>query len=70
MPNNMSHCRFENTLADLYDCQEQMQNGDKTELNSYEFKAREKLLSLCIDIAEEFGHERDVCIKYDVNYFT
>lgn len=60
---NMSYCRFENTLADLYDCQEQMQNGDKTELSSNELEARENLLSLCIDIVEEFGHEQDVCIK-------
>lgn len=46
---NMSYCRFENTLRDLEDCSEHL---DDTDLNEYEARARKKLIELCREIAE------------------
>jgi len=43
---NMSYCRFQNTLNDLRDCSEHMDD----ELDGDELKARVKLLDLCRDI--------------------
>lgn len=51
---NMSHCRFENTLRDLRDCWEHM---DDTGLSEAESKARERLLSLIATIHYEFGED-------------
>jgi hypothetical protein len=51
---NMSYCRFENTLVDLRDCYHHM---DDEELNKKEIMAREDLINLCIDIAQDYGHE-------------
>lgn len=52
---NMSHCRFRNTLGDLEDC---WQNMDDNFRNKDEAKARIKLIKLCQKIAgfadEEF----------------
>lgn len=48
---NMSYCRFRNTLEDLRDCNEHLDE----ELNSAEeIKARDKLLDLCKDIAIDY----------------
>ena len=53
---NMSYCRFENTLPDLKDCQESMDE----ELNSQEeIRARRSLIRVCVSIAEDYGHEVD-----------
>ena len=52
---NMSYCRFENTLSDLRDCKEALDNGE--ELSSREAKKAKALLALCREIAE-----------YDDNY--
>jgi len=49
---NMSYCRFENTLGDLQDCYDHM---DKDLTSDYEIKARERMIKLCIQIAEEYG---------------
>jgi len=49
---NMAHCRFENTENDLLDCYENM---DDDELNQYEKPARERLIKLCVRIAQEYG---------------
>ena len=48
---NMSYCRFINTLHDLQDCEEHMED----ELSEREQQAREKLIKLCQDIAENYG---------------
>ncbi|MFC1453662.1 hypothetical protein ACFLQL_00595 [Verrucomicrobiota bacterium] len=45
---NMSYCRFQNTLADLLDCQEHM--DDK--LSGEEERARDRLIEACKEIAE------------------
>lgn len=52
---NMSYCRFENTLPDLRDCQESLDNCD--ELSPTEQKARRNLIRLCVEIAEDYGYE-------------
>jgi hypothetical protein len=46
---NMSYCRFENTSRDLQDCVEAINNGETTELNSYEIDG----LANILDLAEE-----------------
>ncbi|KKN01352.1 hypothetical protein LCGC14_1128490 [marine sediment metagenome] len=51
---NMSYCRFENTLADLHDCY----NNINDTLSDSESRARDGLIILC----REFG---DIWIKSD-----
>lgn len=46
---NMSYCRFENTLRDLEDCSEHL---DDENLSKYEQRARERLIELCREIGE------------------
>ena len=53
----MSYCRFENTLQDLHDCHDNMDDDD---LSETEAKYRLRLIRLCTDIADEFGDEDDV----------
>ena len=51
---NMSYCRFQNTLADLIDCQEHLFE----ELSSEEEeKARAELIQVCQEIVEAVGEE-------------
>ena len=52
----MSYCRFENTLGDLSDCYENM---DDSELSGIEEKSRLELIKLCRDIIEDYEHEID-----------
>lgn len=51
---NMSYCRFQNTLADLSDCYENMEEGD---LSEEESKARKRLIRLCGYIFDNYGYE-------------
>ena len=51
---NMSYCRFRNTLPDLQDCYENM---DEMDLDEEEFRARIRLIELCCLIANEFAEE-------------
>lgn len=53
---NMSYVRFRNTLADLQDCYENIEDHPTTE---YEERARAALVRLCKKIAEEWGDEFD-----------
>ena len=52
---NMSYCRFENTLADLSDCYENMDNSK--ELSVSEQRCRAKLIKMCEDIAGDYGEK-------------
>lgn len=52
---NMSYCRFENTERDLRDCYHNMDNPD--DLSDTEAEARESIIQLCLDIAEEYGDQ-------------
>jgi hypothetical protein len=49
---NMSYCRFENTLGDLADC---YHNMDDEELSETEKNAKKELISLCENIAADYG---------------
>jgi hypothetical protein len=47
---NMSYCRFQNTLADLRDCEEALNergNLDDLDLSEGELKAARRLIALC-----------------------
>lgn len=50
---NMSHCRFENTLADLVDCQEHLDDPLKN-MTEEEQTSRQMLINLCKEIADEW----------------
>ena len=47
---NMSYCRFENTLNDLRDCEEHLDDDD---LSKSEKEYRDRLLKLCKRITNE-----------------
>lgn len=46
---NMSYCRFENTLSDLRDCKEAMNNG--LDLSEREQKNFVRMVKMCRDIS-------------------
>ena len=50
---NMSYCRFTNTLEDLRDCYDNI--DDIEDLSEEEARARERLIKLCKDIADDCG---------------
>jgi len=50
---NTSYCRFHNTLADLTDCYEHLDDGD--ELSLEEELAQLRLIRLCVWIVERCG---------------
>ena len=52
----MSYCRFENTLSDLKDCYNHI---DDDNLSREEERAREELIELCCNIAIESGKIED-----------
>ena len=52
---NMSYCRFQNTLQDLRDCYNAL--IDDQELSDEELRAKNKLVELCQDIANNFGED-------------
>ncbi len=52
---NMSYCRFQNTLSDMLDCQMALEDGK--ELSKEESSARESLLQLCRELADEYLDE-------------
>ncbi len=51
---NMSYCRFSNTLSDLSDCYEVM---DEVPRSEEERKARVALIKLCRSIAADYTDE-------------
>ena len=53
---NMSYCRFQNTLTDLRDCYDHI---DDPELSSEEDEARQNLTKLCSKISIEFDEDID-----------
>ena len=56
---NMAYCRFQNTLMDLQDCYEEMNEMSDTDsledLSTEEKRAMEKMIKLCADIALDYG---------------
>ena len=51
---NMAYCRFENTLSDLRDCEEHMDDND---LSEDEERARKRLIKMCSRIAADYGEQ-------------
>jgi hypothetical protein len=51
---NTSDTRFRNTLTDLKDCYEAM---DEDEDLDPEERARKQLIKLCVEIAENYGNK-------------
>jgi hypothetical protein len=50
---NMTYCRFRNTVEDLEDCYEAMEE----DVSSEEERARKRLIKLACEIALNYGHE-------------
>lgn len=48
---NMGYCRFQNTLGDLRDCYNHIE--DVEDLSEEEAKARKRIVKLCLTIADE-----------------
>lgn len=46
---NMSYCRFQNTVSDLADCRDHINDDD---LSDDEKRARKTLISVCRDILD------------------
>lgn len=53
---NMSYCRFENTLLALRECTEHLEDDLE---DKFELRAREKLIKLCKEIAEDYSDDLD-----------
>ncbi len=53
---NMDYCRFRNTLSDLKDCYNNLDNKD---LNEEEYNARKQMVEMCMSIASEYEHLLD-----------
>lgn len=57
---NMSYCRFQNTLPDLRDCYEAMNDGlNLNDMDKDEARACRKLIRLCTRIADDYGDEAE-----------
>lgn len=60
---NMSYCRFHNTLTDLYDCQNALedfiQNDENTISSKEERMYAKKLIAVCKEIADNY-EESDI----------
>lgn len=55
---NMSYCRFQNTLQDLKDCCDAL-DEDPSRLSFEERRARWVILRLCKRIADDYGDEAE-----------
>ena len=53
---NMSYCRFQNTLQDLRDCANHISD---TDLSQDEASARERLISICREVVEEYDGQQE-----------
>jgi hypothetical protein len=49
----MSYCRFRNTLGDLKDCRDFMDD----DVSEEEATARKRLIEVCAKIADDYRHE-------------
>lgn len=54
---NMSYCRFHNTLIDLQDCAEHLED---TNLSEEEHRKRVQLIELCCEIVSEGDYLRRI----------
>ena len=60
---NMSYCRFENTLKDLRDCYEALEESSIEDIeenaSQYEKPCIRKLINLCTKISNEFDEKEE-----------
>ena len=54
---NMSYCRFENTVKDMWDCQDHL--WDEEDLSDEEKRYRQKFIEICREVADEFPENLD-----------
>ena len=54
---NMYYCRFQNTVSDLQDCKDALDEieGNLAELSKDEAKAADRFIRLCVEIARDHG---------------
>lgn len=54
---NLSYCRFQNTVPDLSDCADALEeiDGNLAELSEDEAHAADRLIQLCHRVAERFS---------------
>jgi len=62
---NMSYCRFQNTMDDLRDCADNMNDSD---LSYEEARARRFLIKLCVRIADNYRGEIDEPLPSRADY--
>ena len=51
---NMSYCRFENTVRDMWDCQDHVWDS---ELSETEKHFRQAFIEICREVASEFPED-------------
>ena len=62
----MSYCRFENTLADMRDCLNALENGlDAEELSDYEISALHSFADVAESIANRAQQIENVIEEYE-----
>lgn len=67
---NMSYCRFQNTLSDLVDCQDTLEEMMATEckpLSRQELHAAKELASRCLSIVEMLADHGGRDVDEDLN---
>ena len=64
----MSYCRFENTVRDIQDCIEAIEEGDVNSLSSYEVLALEELLNVSEEILRLQPDIEAILDEYKVKY--
>ena len=57
---NMSYCRFENTLADLRDCLDNLDQFDSGELSKFEARSAHQLIKLAKQIADNYEDDDEL----------
>ena len=63
---NMSYCRFENTLADMRDCLNALENGlDAEELSEYEISALRIFAGVAQAIADYEEQIENIIEEYE-----
>ena len=61
----MSYCRFENTVNDMRDCINAIEDRETDELSSYEVRALEEFLTLAHEITSMEPEIEGIIKSYD-----
>jgi hypothetical protein len=62
---NMSYCRFENTVTDMQDCINAIEDGDTSDLSRSEIRALEEFLDLAREITNLEYEIEQILGEYD-----